>query len=206
MPLVKSFIFSWQLLRSNLYLVKVGAREVVIIDPSDLGAKTLDYLEEHALTPVAVLLTHGHFDHVRGLKRLIETYHLPIYLGKGEKELLRDNLFFRGNYDFILENGDLHFVEDKEKIKIGNQEFLVISTPFHSLGSVCYYLKNEGLVFTGDTLFKETIGRTDIVGSDPSLITKSLDKLRALPDDTIVYPGHGEITTIGEEKKHNPYF
>ncbi|MGI6714353.1 MAG: MBL fold metallo-hydrolase [Bacilli bacterium] len=204
MSIVKSFVFSYQLLRSNLYLIKVGPHQVVIIDPSDLGEKMLAYLAEHQLTPVAVLLTHGHFDHVRGVKRLIEQYRLPVYVGQGEKDYLHDHLFMRGNYEEIAQSGNLHFVEDGQRLTFGHQEFLVITTPFHSMGSVCYYLEKEGIIFTGDTLFKGTIGRTDIFGSDPTLIKASLNKLRNLPETTVVYPGHGESTTIKDEKNHNP--
>lgn len=170
----------------------------VVIDPgflsSDESTRFFAKLTFNKIHPVAVLLTHAHPDHRHGASAMQEIYKLPIYMARGEKDLFSD-------LDF--ETTD---VQDGETLKLGPFTLKVIATPGHTPGSVCYYDEEHGVLFSGDTLFRGTIGRTDLKGGDyDKLIVSVMDSLMGLPGETEVYPGHGKATTIANERTSNPF-
>ncbi len=182
---------------TNCYIVK-NSKRCFVIDPADevdeifrkIGRLNLEF----------ILLTHGHFDHVLAVEDIHKKYpNIPVYIGKFDKELLRN--LSEQKYYSTKELKDLslsvRIVSDGDRIKFGDNKIKVIETPGHSFGSVCYLLGNH--LFSGDTLFYHTIGRTDFWTSDPSSMQQSLKKLSKLPTKTKIYPGHGRSTTIAEE-------
>lgn len=195
------------LIGTNCYLVfDDQTKEGVIVDPADNGALILNQCRELEVIPKAVLLTHGHFDHICAVPDLVRAFQLPIYAGKGEEELLRDpakNLSSAYGDGVSLKN--VEYLGNGDTVSFLGRTWQVIATPGHTRGSVCYYLKEDKVLFSGDTLFCESYGRTDFpTGSERELISSVVDKLFALPEDVNVYPGHESQTTIGHEKKYNP--
>lgn len=195
------------LIGTNCYLVfDDQTKEGVIIDPADNGALILNQCRELEVMPKAVLLTHGHFDHICAVPDLVRAFQLPVYAGKGEEELLREpskNLSSAYGDGVSLKN--VEFLDNGDTVSLLGREWQVIATPGHTGGSVCYYLKEDKVLFSGDTLFCESYGRTDFpTGSERELISSVVDKLFVLPEDVNVYPGHESQTTIGHEKNYNP--
>ena len=171
-----------------------------IVDPGQEGARIASLLEKKGLQPEAVLLTHAHFDHITGIAELQKLFPgLPVYVHR-EDTVMFGHPFNQmpGEYSSI---GVPANIRDVEELKICE----VIHTPGHTPGAVCYHFPSDRLLLSGDTLFAGSIGRTDFPGGSMSKMTDSLKKLTALPDDTLVVPGHGSHTTIGREKATNPY-
>ena len=190
-------------LGTNVYIVfNTETKEAVIIDPAAKPNEIMVELENNKLTPKAILLTHGHFDHILAVNELVEKYHIPVYASAEDKWLL-DNPNFYG-HDFSQ-----HAVKNYEKITFDEKELIgfkwkVIRTPGHSKGSVCYYIEDEKVMFSGDTLFEGTYGRTDFdTGSMEDMLESINKKLFILPDDIDVFPGHGGETILGREKIYN---
>lgn len=177
----------------------------VIIDPAKFTDKIKNFCETNSQKEIVVLLTHCHCDHILGAEEIRTKYGAKIMIGKedeiGLKDTsisLADKLRFKQNpfsADILLEDNDL--------IKVGDIEIKVISTPGHTKGGVCYLVLD--MLFSGDTLFLESFGRTDFYGGNAETLKASIDKLLCLPEDIKVYPGHGEPTTISHEKKYNLY-
>lgn len=194
-------------LMANTYIV-LDNNKCVIIDPSKAYDGLVNFIKKNNLEPQAVLLTHGHFDHMQGVNILLEAFHLPLYIGFFDKDNLKDcqkNLScFVCDEDCIV-NCLPKTVSNGDKIQVLSEDIEVIETPFHTEGSVCYYLKDSKVLFSGDTLFKLSIGRDDLPGACPKKKKSSLERLMQLPNDVKVYPGHGNFTNIGDEKKHNPF-
>jgi glyoxylase-like metal-dependent hydrolase (beta-lactamase superfamily II) len=167
-----------------------------------------DYIKENGLKPVLLVLTHGHFDHVMGCKWVFDNYGLQPVINDGDAELYKAFRNDAQSMGFIIDY-DLpaigRCVNDGDIVKFGNTEFKVIHTPGHSKGCVVYYNEKEGIAFTGDTLFRGSIGRTDLPGGSMFQIIQSLRMLTQLPDATKVFTGHGPSTTIGQELATNPY-
>ncbi len=188
-------------LQTNCYLITADG-ETLIIDPGDEADFITQTILENKSKPVAILLTHGHFDHVLGCLELKLNFDIPILLNKNdEKHYTSANQ--RAKH--WTKKGSLkvptvdQYIKESDQIKFGGESLTVIETPGHTPGSICLYDGKKNL-FTGDTLFKEGIGRTDFSYSKPLQLSKSLDILFRLPENTLVYPGHGEPTTIGAEK------
>lgn len=206
---MKIELFVTGMLGTNSYVVvNEEEKEAVIIDPAALSQKMKDYIETEGLTVKAVLLTHAHFDHIMGLDEITNTYgDLPVYVGEQDFSLLQsaklnESMNFGVAYRF--DGGDV--IHDGEVLHLIDQEFQVIHTPGHTAGGVCYYLKDMGVLFSGDTLFRMSVGRTDFQTSNTQDLLSSIkEKLYLLPDETVVYPGHMSATSIGYEKRHNPY-
>lgn len=189
---------------TNSYIVSNVNNECVIIDPG-LNYKNVASYIKGKYMPKAILLTHGHLDHIDGINYFLD---LPIYISEKEINLFYDT--YESLYDMIgrinpFSEGmlDIRKIKENDIINIIGYDFKVIETPGHTVGSVCYLMKN--VVFSGDTLFKESIGRTDFPTGNYSIMLKSLNKLKKLPKDTIVYPGHENETTIGDELINNPF-
>lgn len=193
---------------TNCYLAASReTQEAAIIDPGDEADRIDQALIKHGYHPTAILLTHGHFDHVLAAKTLAERYGLEIYAHEIEKETLESpELNAGGMIGLHTAFSATRFVKEGDAIETAGFSFQVLLTPGHTPGGVCYYLRNEGALFSGDTLFAGSVGRTDFPrGSMRDLLTAIQTKLLPLPEETIVYPGHMETTTIGQEKRYNMY-
>ncbi|MFA6829883.1 MAG: MBL fold metallo-hydrolase [Bacilli bacterium] len=195
---------------SNTYVVgKIGGTCLII----DLGAtdkRVLDYIDSHYESIGGILLTHAHFDHIRGIPGLLRHYknrNIPIYLAKEDVELLSNPNINSSHMtgESVKVNIDPIPVKDGDVITIKDYKIKVIATPFHTMGSVCYLMEDDNSLFTGDTLFKGSIGRTDCATSDPNLVMPSLKKLLSLNEWLVCYPGHGTFCRLNEEKKTNPF-
>lgn len=190
------------------YLVNQELKEVVLVDPGDRADNIAFDIEREKLKPVAILLTHGHFDHIMAAEALREKYKIPVYACAKEKELLNSSVlnlsrgFIKTDYTM---DADIYCKEGDE-FYLAGYTIRVLETPGHTKGGCCYYVPSGNVVFTGDTLFYLSVGRTDFEGGSFKEICKSIkEKLFVLPDDTTCYPGHGDPTRIGYEKGRNPY-
>lgn len=188
-------------LGTNCYVVAdEAAKACAVIDPGDEGERVAQALSNLGLTVQCILLTHGHFDHVGGVKALQAATGAPVYMHKNDQSLPRQ-LAGDQPTDFT----DLS-VEGPQPV--GGITFEVLETPGHSTGSVCFVCREDGaddVLFTGDTLFQGSMGRTDFPGGSMGEMMESLKKLAELPGDYRVYPGHGGETTLDQERRYNPY-
>lgn len=195
-------------IRTNAYIaVNEVTKEIFIVDPGEYVESFESYLEEQKYDLKGILLTHGHFDHIGGVDSLVKKYGCPIYALEQERETLADpaiNLSTTIRRQMSIM--DFIPLSDGDEIEIAGIKVKVLATPGHTVGGACYYVEENGVVFAGDTLFAESVGRTDFpTGSHGTLIRSIQDKLFTLPEDTIVYPGHMSETTIEHEKKYNPF-
>ena len=192
---------------ANTYIVSDDNGNAVIIDPSVDNDRVGDYIVKNSLTPKAILLTHGHFDHIRGIDRLAKRFSIPLYLHYEEKDFLIDPYLNCSDFDKeLVVTTEPIVVTDGEELRMLDDTIKVIHTPFHTEGSACYYFLNNNLLFTGDTLFKMSIGRSDLPTGDSRKIESSLSKLKTLPKETKIYPGHGPNSTLGFELMLNNFF
>lgn len=187
-------------IRSNCYIIKIN-ESALIIDPGFPDESIIDYLEKHNLTLKAIYITHGHFDHWGGVNMLTTKYpNVLVYAPKKDSfwfEIGKQNPWnYKPRIDTFVEEGDI--------ITIESTSFKVYETPGHSLGGTILFSKPH--LFTGDTLFKQSVGRTDIIHASFDALTKSVLRMyKSFSNETICYPGHGSNTTIGFEKEHNPF-
>ena len=195
-------------MQTNCYLLtNTETKETLIVDPGDSGERIAAYCLQEQLRPRAILLTHGHFDHISGVKAIVDAFRVPVYAAAAEEVLLAEpgmNLSakFQG-YSVSLVPDVL--LTDEEVFSLAGFAIKAILTPGHTVGGMSYYLAEEGIVFSGDTLFRHTYGRTDLPTSSFEELRHSLkEKLFMLPEDTEVLPGHGNATTIWEERRRNP--
>lgn len=193
---------------TNCYLVyNEDSKEAVVVDPAGNYPFISNKCRELGVTPSAVLLTHGHFDHMLAAPEIRRAFQLKIYASETEDAMLADpglNLSERFQGMPLGFHAD-EFVTDGQELTFLGVTWQVLETPGHTAGSVCYYIPEERLLLAGDTLFRESYGRTDFpTGSSSQMVHSILDRLFVLPDDTTVYPGHGELTSIGYEKQCNP--
>jgi glyoxylase-like metal-dependent hydrolase (beta-lactamase superfamily II) len=190
-------------LEVNCYLVWAdGAASALVIDPGAEPAKIEAALARHGLKPAAVLLTHGHVDHIGAVGALAAKHGIPVWLHPAEMTLYRSPA--NALSPWIPAVRDLP--EPAGEIpSVPGLAFSVLETPGHTRGGVCYYFADSATVFTGDTLFAGSVGRTDLPGGDAATLQRSIQKLLELPPETAVFPGHGEPTTIGDEATGNPF-
>lgn len=192
------------LLATNTYFViNEDTNETVIIDPASASNNMINYIESEKLVPKAVFITHGHFDHIGGVEMLREKYGVEVYIHKNDADSVLDNPDYKVFKENFLKTPAENNVVDGNIINCAGMQFEVLHTPGHSEGSVCY--KCEDVLFTGDTLFKEEIGRLDFPGGSVEDMRKSIEKLKAIKEDMVVHPGHGESSSLMHEKANNPY-
>lgn len=204
--------------QTNCYfLYRVGESQAIVVDPADQGEKIYRALERNGFQVAGILLTHGHFDHIWGCKALREAANtaagdrgaarVQVYACEAEKELLEDarkNVSEMAGRPYTME-ADV-YVKDGDRINIAGMSCRVIATPGHTAGGCCYYFEEPGFLLCGDTIFLESVGRTDFpTGSMSTLVRSVQEKIFVLPDDTKLYPGHGDDTTVEHEKRYNPF-
>lgn len=205
--------FEFNMIHENCYVVSDNTDECVIIDCgaywNDEREALVDYIQKNGLKPVRLLATHGHLDHHFGDNTVLDHFGLSPEVAQEDEYVYKslhdqaERLFhLRLDYNFPTIK---RFLEEGETIAFGHHELRVIPTPGHTRGSVTFYSAEDGLAFTGDTLFQGSVGRTDLGGGSMFQLINSLRELAQLPDETRVMPGHGPSTTIGFEVAHNPY-
>lgn len=194
--------------QTNCYFaVNEDTLELLVIDPGASAKKLIDTIEQETLKPVAILLTHGHFDHAAGAEELAKHFGIPVYAQADEKETLEDPRRNLSGWEGreISYHAD-HYLKDEQEIDLAGFHIRVFHTPGHTPGGCCYFFSYQNVLFSGDTLFCMSVGRTDFPGGSASQLIRSIQKkLMVLPDEISVYPGHNDTTTIGTERMHNPY-
>ncbi len=192
-------------LNANTYVVSDDEKHCIVIDPSVDNDGVTNYILKNGLSLQAVLLTHGHFDHMRGVDRLCKKFNAPLYVHQLDECMLNDS-YLNGSSlmgeEFVIAQPAID-LSGGERLKLMEDEIEVIHTPFHTNGSVCYYFVNNKLLFSGDTLFKNSIGRDDLPNSDPRKASESLNKIRKLPKECKIFPGHGSNTVLENELMYN---
>lgn len=193
---------------TNCYLVEnEETKECFIVDPAACPTELVSHLKKQGLKPVGIILTHGHFDHILGIDGFLKEFPVPVYAHGEEENLLNDpslnaSAVYGAGYTF----SDAQYLRDGQRIVLAHLDIEVRHTPGHTPGGCCYYMPEEGVLFSGDTLFFGTVGRTDLPLGDSDLLMASIrEKLMGLPEETKVYPGHSGETTIGYEKIHNSF-
>lgn len=204
--------------QTNCYfLYRDGEHDAIVVDPADKGNNIYSVLQKNGFRVTGILLTHGHFDHIWGLDELRETANaaaepdeegsVKAYACEAERALLKSPELnvSAGAGRPCATYADV-YVKDGEELSLAGIRCKVIATPGHTAGGCCYYFEEAGFLLAGDTLFQESVGRTDFpTGSMGTLVNSIKEKLFLLPEETKVYPGHGDSTTIGHEKKYNPF-
>ncbi len=196
-------------LGTNCYLaVNDDTKEAVIIDPAGLPERLAECVEHEGIQLQAVLLTHAHFDHIMGIDAVITKYgRMPVYVQQEDLRMLEDaSLNMSGEYGRPYSFSEGQGVPDGQMLSLAGFEFKVIHTPGHTPGGACFYVEAEEVLFSGDTLFQQSVGRTDFPGGNAAELVRSVrEKLFILPENTHVYPGHMGTTAIGREKEYNPF-
>lgn len=195
-------------IQTNCYIVwNESTKEALVFDPGDQGVKIYEELQKRQLTLKAIFLTHGHFDHMNAAAYLVNQTHARSYISREEERLVTDpnlncSILFGQPSSFVPDE----YVKDNDILFYLDTQMKVMSTPGHTAGSVCYYFEEDSVLISGDTLFFESCGRTDFPTGNAHQMRETLELLLTkLKEDVVVYPGHGCSTSIGYEKKNNPY-
>ncbi len=198
--------------QTNCYIVSNKEKECIIFDPGEEGDKLVKEIRANGLKPLAIFLTHAHFDHIGAVDRLRNEFTIPLYIHEAEVSWLSDPMKNGSgkyaelpNYIVALPAED-HIIRTEQKFTLGTFEFDAVFTPGHSPGSISYIFKEEGFAIVGDTLFERSVGRTDLIGGSTKVLLRSInEKLLTLDDEMYIYPGHGRYTTPKAEREHNPF-
>lgn len=210
--MARIYSFTFNLFSEHTYILEGEGGECVIIDPGCSGdserRELTEHLSSHCIKPVAILLTHGHADHVYGVKALQDSYGIPVYMSPDDQVELDGNERMAAR--FGMEAPDCSFsvtgISDGEVLHLAGMDIEVITTPGHTIGCACFLLRSAAVMFTGDTLFAGAIGRTDMGSGDyDKEIVSIMEKLILLDGDITIYPGHGGSSTIAHERTHNPF-
>lgn len=207
--MIKVYSIRVSVFATNCYLVQnTESKEGFLIDPGDYEEKILDFLREKEAVLTGIYLTHGHLDHMMAAERIRKEYDVPVYCHEAELAVLADpvqNLtgrFLRRGY--VLEG--VLGLKDGAEFTAAGVPVTLLHTPGHTPGGCCYYLPSQGVLFSGDTLFYRSVGNTEFPGGSMGALVRSIrEKLYVLPEETVVYSGHGEETDIGSEKQGNPF-
>lgn len=204
--------FTFNPVQENTYIVYNEKGECCIIDPGCYFAseemELKNFISNNSLKPLFLLNTHCHLDHIFGNRYISKTYNLPLYINQLEKPVLEYGPVSGQLWQLPFDNydGELNYLNENDKISLGNDILQVLFTPGHSPGSISFYSSEDKFIISGDVLFEGSVGRTDLPGADFKTLEQSIKlKLYSLPSDIIVYPGHGSTTTIGDEMKTNPF-
>ena len=195
------------ILAVNCYLIYDDeTKKTLIVDPGEEGDKVISEIENENLQPEMLVNTHGHFDHIMSDGQIRKRFNIPLAVSRDDASMV-SNSFQNGSVilwgeEVLIEKPEI-LLDDNQTVELSFTKFKVIHTPGHSEGGIC--LLFDGFILTGDTLFAGTIGRTDFPNSDHEKMMLSLEKLKKLDPKTVVYPGHGSMTTIANELRHNPY-
>lgn len=211
MAKLKRFVFND--FQTNCYILYDASYEAVIIDGGANSHSELkqlhDFIEENHLIPKYIMNTHGHLDHVCGNYYLESHYRIPILMNFEDNFLVDNSLVLAERFGYTIEQPPRpdKNIKDHEILKFGDTKIQVIACPGHSPGGVAFYVPDDGIIITGDTIFMESVGRVDLPGGNYDQLMESIIKrIFTLPSETIIYPGHGPDTTVGDEKKYNPFF
>ncbi|HJI31812.1 MAG TPA: MBL fold metallo-hydrolase [Lachnospiraceae bacterium] len=192
---------------NTYYVYDDETKRGLIVDPADSPDTIIAKADSLSMIPEAILITHGHFDHVLAMNKVREHYGIKVYAGLTEKQVLHDmamNLTSSFGMGQIFD-ADI-YLKDGEEFETAGYHIKAIEVPGHTIGGMCYYFDKQGVLFSGDTLFCESVGRSDFPGGSASALCRGIkDKLFILPEHTKVYPGHMDETTIGNEIKYNPF-
>jgi len=197
----------------NTYILSDGSGQCAVIDCGCYSRSEFEklsgFIESRNLTPVLLINTHCHLDHIFGNRMFLEKYNLGTYCHKDEEQNRKDSIYIASVFGMKMEEPPepQGLIEDGSIVKFGNSKLKALFVPGHTAGSLAFYCEKDKVVFTGDALFAGSIGRTDLKGGDHDTLIRSIrEKLFTLPPDTVVYSGHGDSTTIENEMSTNPYF
>jgi len=190
-----------------MLIINKNNNEALIVDPGNEAERIEGEIAKANCQPVAILLTHGHFDHIMAVDELRDKYDIPIYIHKDEAKLLGSSILnHSAKYKMPYQTKADKLLDDNQKLSLAGIDIEVIHTPGHTSGSCCYYLPKENVLISGDTLFYGTVGRTDLDTSSGAAMRESIQRLlTTLPEEVEVFPGHSNSTTIGHEKRYNPF-
>jgi hydroxyacylglutathione hydrolase len=191
-------------LQVNCYIVyDEESRDAMVIDPGDDAGKIIRFIEDNKLLVSGIVCTHAHFDHLGAVRKLQEKTGAPVLLNKEDFEIYRraDGQAALWGFHLELPPEPVRYMAEGDEIAIGKALFRVMHTPGHSPGGICFY--GEGVIFTGDTIFAGSVGRTDFPGGNLAELKKSFTRIISLPPDTRIFPGHGPTTTVKKEKEFN---
>jgi|ERR1019366_3836285 glyoxylase-like metal-dependent hydrolase (beta-lactamase superfamily II) len=210
--MIKVTSFEFNPFSENTYILSDETNECIIIDAGcytpDEENELVNYISKNNLKPIKLINTHSHIDHVLGNKFIMNKYNIPLQMHQSELQGLKQAHIYGALWGINMQPSPdpTSFLEEGDVVIFGNSSLNVLLTPGHSIASISFYSKDNNFVISGDVLFNQSIGRTDLPGGDfQTLISSIKSKLFTLPDDTIVYSGHGETTKIGLEKWHNPF-
>lgn len=192
-------------IQTNCYVVWTESKQAIVIDPGAEATRILAFLEKNNLSVATYLLTHGHMDHISALKDMYEAMPAPIGLHSADIEWAFDESNQMPPFYLAPKRQPeiARVFKDKQEWTDGGLTYRVISTPGHTPGSVCFHFQEQDVFFSGDTLFAGSVGRADLPGGNSQVLSASLKKIATLPDNTVVYPGHGPATDMAHEKKTN---
>ncbi|KOY83143.1 MBL fold metallo-hydrolase [Lysinibacillus macroides] len=198
--------------QTNCYIVSNKEKECLIFDPGEEAERLMKMIRSNGLKPLSIFLTHAHFDHIGAVEAVREAFQVPVWIHEKEVSWLGDpakngSSKYVALPDYIVAPpAEENIIKEEQSFEISNFSFKAIFTPGHSPGSISYIFENDGFAIVGDTLFEQGIGRTDLLGGSTKVLLTSIhEKLLTLPEDTIVYPGHGSYTTVGVEMESNPF-
>ena len=196
---------------TNCYILRKGetTKDCLIVDTGLEAGELIDFLQRHKLNPAAIVLTHGHADHIGGVAALRKNFpDIKVYIHKLDAKMLTEansNMSVFAGKPLTTEPADFS-LKDGDVIEQAGIKLKVLHTPGHTQGGICLYSKDERIVFSDDTLFADSVGRTDLPGGNMTQLIKSIkEKLFTLPDETVCFPGHGPSTTISQQKANNPF-
>lgn len=205
--------FQFNPFSENTYIVFNDSKEAYLIDPGNYNERENlaihKFVTDHHLKIKNILLTHAHIDHVLGLQNTYDTYKVPVLMHEIEKEILDRNPMDANRFGFFFKpfEGEISYLKAQDEIILGTEIFKILHVPGHSPGSIAFYNESGKFIISGDVLFEGSIGRTDLYKGDHNqLLNSVITNLFVLPNETKVYSGHGNVTTIGFEKIHNPFF